>query len=68
MSSTSTSIDRINELQKRILADEPVTAEEMAEAIRQLRGERVSASAFTSKKKAAPVKVDLDSLFAKKEI
>jgi hypothetical protein len=66
MSSTNP-IDAINAMQKRILAGEDPTAEEMQEVIAQLRSERGVASASTTKAKTPSAPLDLASLFGKKE-
>ena len=70
MSETASPIDQINALQKRILAGEEVTAEEMNTVITQLRSERSSISETLEKKRtkrAAGAKpVDIASLFKKK--
>ena len=60
-------IDRINALQKRILAGEDPSAEEMAEVISQLRSERETISETAEGKRKEPRKpIDIGALFAKK--
>lgn len=48
--------EAINDLRKRVLAKQPVTNEELAEALKVLRGSRASAQATSTKarSKAAP--------------
>jgi len=56
--------DQLNDLRRRILADEEVSREELRAAITSLTGERIAAHASEPKKKtkAPAVKVDLDDL------
>lgn len=53
--------DQLNDLRKRILANEPYTQEECAAAVRQLIAERLSsfdAKPKASKSKATPISLD----------
>lgn len=60
---TETTIDHINKLRTRILAGEDPSADEMAQVIQQLRGERTAPSKASSKKKEPPKPLDLNALF-----
>jgi hypothetical protein len=63
----SPAIDAINAMQRRILAGEDPSAEEMSQVIQQLRSERAEASTARAAKKAKanPPPVDISALFAK---
>lgn len=53
--------DKLNDLRKRVLANEPYTYEELAEAVKTLITDRLNAfekPAKTSKSKATPVNLD----------
>ncbi|KKL89990.1 hypothetical protein LCGC14_1909210 [marine sediment metagenome] len=56
--------DQLNDLRRKILADEDVSQDELRSAIETLTGERIAAHAAANKKatKTPSVKVDLDDL------
>lgn len=53
--------DKLNDLRKRVLANEPYTIEELAESVRQLISERLS-SFEAPAKRGKPKPVNLDDL------
>lgn len=56
--------DQLNDLRRKILANEDVSRDELRSAIETLTGERIAAHEKDNKKsvKAPAVKVDLDDL------
>lgn len=64
-------IDEINAMQKRIIAGEDISAEDMAKVITQLRSQRSTIQESATEKKktrsAGLPKVDIASLFAPKK-
>lgn len=53
--------DQLNDLRKRVLADEPYTYDELAAAVKQQIADRISAfeaPSKTTKSKAKPVNLD----------
>ena len=54
--------DKLNDLRKRVLANEPYTYEELAAAIKVLIADRLSAFEKPAKPKGKPTPVNLDDL------
>lgn len=55
--------DQLNDLRKRVLANEPYTREELAQAVKELISERISAFERPSKSTAKkPTPINLDDL------
>jgi len=54
--------DTLNDLRKRVLADEPWTYEELAAAIKSLISERLNSFEKPAKSKSKPTPVNLDDL------
>ena len=71
MNELASPIDEINAMQKRIIAGEDISAEDMAKVIVQLRSQRSTVQENATEKKktrsAGMPKVDIAALFAPKE-